>query len=112
MISKVHKFMGAEGVWLNGASPIGVDSYFALFRRADTIAPVIFIGKAATGPANHRYIDRFQCGHYITSDTTHIGYFGVFADPYAAIDTLAEMLGELPEYIAINDRAWLFSMYG
>ncbi len=52
--------MCAKGVVLNGASPVVVLHFGSLLGRADTVHPVIFVGKAATGPAQHGYLQGFE----------------------------------------------------
>ena len=49
-LTQQQKFVRAEVVVLDHPAPVRVDHALALFTRADPIAPVVFIGKAATRP--------------------------------------------------------------
>ena len=53
-LDKIEKLICAEGVVFRHSAPIGVDANRSLVHRADAVAPVIFVGKAAARPANHR----------------------------------------------------------
>ncbi|MNJ41652.1 hypothetical protein D3C77_365810 [compost metagenome] len=52
-ITQHHELMRAEMVILNHTAPVRVDHSFAFFPRADSILPMIFIGKTAARPAEH-----------------------------------------------------------
>ena len=75
--------------------------------RPDPVAPVIFVGEAASGPAYVRHINRFQRGDHIVANAACIRNGGIGADPDAVVNAVSEMLGELPEKIAVDLRAGL-----
>ena len=76
-------------------------------RRADALAPVIFVGEAAARPADVRHLDRLQRGDDVVADAARIGDRRIGADPYAFVNAVAEMLGELAEDVAVDLRAGL-----
>ena len=84
--------MGAEGVILADAAPVGVDDGLALRLRADTIAPVVGIGKAAARPAQHRNVQRLERIDNIAAHAVDMGNLRAFADINALIDAAAQML--------------------
>ncbi len=73
--------------------------------RADALAPVIFVGKAAAGPANVRHLDRFQRRHDVVANAASVWDLGIGPDPNAFVNAVAQMLGELPENVAVDLRA-------
>ena len=75
--------------------------------RANALAPVIFIGEAATGPTNVRHLDRFQSANNIIANPTRILDLGIWPDPNAFINAVSQMLGELPENVAVDLRTGL-----
>ena len=102
LAGQFHELMGAEGVILADAAPVGVDDGLALRLRADTIAPVVGIGKAAARPAQHRDVQRLERIDNIAAHTVDVGNLRVFADIKALIDAAAQMLRELTVDIRVN----------
>src|SRR3954447_2406079 len=94
--------MGAEGVRFNHAAPVRAQPYYAL--RPDPVAPVILVGKTAARPAYVRYMQRFQGGNHIVANAPRVWDRRVTADPDSFVNAMSEMLGELPEKIAVNLR--------
>ena len=92
--------MRAEGIRVH-AAPARVGPARPLPARADAVAPVVLVGEAAAGPADDGSFDTFQRVDEGGADTACVWDFGVFSDPDAVVDTLAEMLGELSENIAV-----------
>ena len=76
-------------------------------RRTDPVPPVIFVGKAAAGPAHVRHLNRFQRGDHVVANAASIRNAGIRADPNAVVNSMSEMLRELPENVAVNLRARL-----
>ena len=60
LFAEAEELVGAEGVVLGHAAPVGVDDGLALAAGADAVPPVVGIGKAAARPAQHRDVQRFQ----------------------------------------------------
>ena len=54
LVAELHELMGAEGVVLHHPAPVGVHHPLAAFFGADAVLPVVLVGKAAAGPAQHR----------------------------------------------------------
>ena len=103
LVDEVHKFVRPKSVRLDHAAPVGIQPHGSL--RADPVAPVIFVGEAASGPAHVRHLNRFQCGNHIVANAACIRNCGIGADPDPVVNAVPEMLGELPEKIAIDFRA-------
>ena len=92
------------------AAPGRVDHGGPLVARPDAVLPVVFIGKTAARPAQHRHLDFLQRGDHVIADAAGVGDRAVFAHPDAAINAMAEMLGKLPVDIAIDDRPRLIGL--
>ena len=73
---------------------------------------MIFIGEAASGPANVRHLYRFQRSDNIVANPPCIRDFGIAANPNAFINAVSKMLGELPEDVAVDLRASLGDVNG
>ena len=109
-VQTVHQseiFVRAEAVVLVDAAPVGVDLGRARLGRADPVAPMIFVRETPAGPAHHRHVDRLQRVQHVPPVAAVIGDARILADPDPAIDAVAEMLGELAEHVAVDDRAGL-----
>lgn len=91
---------------------MGVDFGGAFCARTDAFPPVVFIGETAAGPADHRDFQVAESLQYVVAVAAGIGNLGVFANPDAAVDTRAEMLGKLAEELAIDLRAGLVRTNG
>src|SRR5690606_39907251 len=103
---------GAEAVGLLDAAPVGVDLDPALFARSDAVAPVVLVGEAAARPAHHRHLQFLQRGQHVVAVPTGVGDFRVLADPDAAVDAVAQVLGELAEDVAADGLAGLVRAQG
>src|SRR5690242_9048482 len=110
LVEEVHELVRSEGVWFNYAAPIGIECYGSL--RADAVAPVVFVGEAATRPTHVRHPQRFHCSDNIATDSAYVWNFGVRANPDAFVNTVAQVFGELPEEVAVNLRASLENVNG
>ena len=97
--------MGSELVAVRNATPVGVQGHRALGARPDAIAPVIFVGEAAAGPAHVRHVQRTQCREHVVAQAAGVRNDRVLPDPHAFIDAAAEMLGELAVDVPVDDRA-------
>ena len=92
LAAELHEFMGAEGVVLHHAAPVGVHHALAVFLGADAVFPVILVGKAAAGPAEHREFDVPQGFHHIFAHTFFVGDGRIFPYKNAVINAAAQML--------------------
>jgi hypothetical protein len=93
--AQVQKLVRAEGVLIDHTPPVHVDSLGPLFARADAIAPVVVVGKAAARPAEVGDVQFFKRGDDVGADTLGIGGRRIFADPQAVVDAAAQMLGKM-----------------
>ena len=59
LLCQFEKFMGSKTVILNNTAPMGIDHTLTLLLRADSILPMIFIGKTSSRPAQHRHLNLF-----------------------------------------------------
>jgi hypothetical protein len=65
---------------------------------------VVFIGKAAAGPAQIRDFDLFKRGDYIFPYTPDIGNGRVFPDPIAAVNTAPQVFRKVTVNVAADPR--------
>ena len=65
--------MGAKAVILHHAAPMAVDHAPPLGARADAVAPVIFIGKAAARPAQVGNVDPAQRVKRVIAQPSRVG---------------------------------------
>src|SRR5262249_61229458 len=105
LVEEVHELVRPERVRLDHAAPVGIERLWPM--RADAFAPVVFVREAAARPANVRRLYRLQRGDAVVADTPRIRNWGTRPDPYALVNAVAEVLGELAEDIAINLRSGL-----
>ena len=101
---EVHEFMGAEAVVVGDAAPMDIDARGAPGARADAVAPVVEIGETAARPAHHGNMDRLQRLHHVLAIAMDVGDRALFAHPDAAVNSGAQMLGELAIDMAVNLR--------
>ena len=101
---EVHELVGAEGIVVSHAAPMHIDPHRPLVARADAVAPVVKVGEAAAGPADHRHMDFLQRLHHIGAIATNIGDGAVLPNPDAAIDAGTQMFGELAIDMPVDHR--------
>jgi hypothetical protein len=77
----------------------------ALCAGADPFAPVILVGEAAARPADVGDLQVSQCGDHVVADAASVRNGRIGANPDAFIKSVAEILGELAEDVAIDLRA-------
>src|SRR4029453_15826865 len=63
--------------------------------RPDAVAPVVAVGEAAAGPANHAGLQRLQLVDQRFADAADVGDLGVLPDPDAVVDDAAEVFDEV-----------------
>ena len=94
--------MGAEGVVLGHAAPVGVYNGFAVLLGANAVAPVIGIGKAAARPTQHGHMQGFQRGYNIIAHAVGVGNIRSLTDINALIDAAAQMLRKLTVNVGVD----------
>src|SRR5690606_3488203 len=97
LAQQFEELVRAARVGLGHATPVGVDLDRALGRRADAFAPVVFVGEAAAGPADHRDREVLERADDVVAKAVGIGDLAALAYPQATVDAVAEVLGELGE---------------
>jgi hypothetical protein len=102
LVAQVEELVGAEAVGLDHAAPVGVDHGGALFGRADSIAPVVFVGEAAARPAQDGDADRSQGRDDVAADPAHVGDGRIRPDPEPVVDAAPEVLGEVAVDVAAD----------
>ena len=95
LLAKVQKFVGAEMIIFCHFSPVGVDHGRPFVLGADTVFPMILVGKTSPRPPQHRDLDLSEGLHHIVPDAPGIGYGAVLTDPISAIDASPKMLGKM-----------------
>src|SRR5690606_30012935 len=111
-LGEIHELVGAEAVGLLHATPVGVDLAPALVARADAAAPVGLVGETTAGPAQHRHVQLPQRGQHVVAVAAGVGDLRILAHPDAAVDAVAQVLGELAEDIAADGVAGLVGAQG
>ncbi len=94
--------MCAEAIIFNYSTPVSVDHFRALHTRANTIAPVVLIGKAAAGPAQVRYFNAFEGVNNIQPDAVLLLHRQIFIYPKATVNTMAKVLGKVAVNVPAN----------
>ena len=103
-LAQVQELVGAEGVVLHGAAPVVVHEFLAVLLRADAVHPVVLVGKASAGPAEHGDLQGPEGIQDIGPVTVDVGNGGVLAHPDPFVDAFPEVLGELSVDFGRNDR--------
>ena len=94
-LAKVQELMGAEGVVLHGAAPVVVHQLGPVFLGADPVHPMVLVGEAAAGPAEHRHFQGLESFQDVGPIAIYIGDGGIRSHPDTFVDAPAQMLGEL-----------------
>ena len=102
--AQVEELMRAKAVVFDCASPVVVYHARTIFFWAYAVFPVIFIGKATAGPAENGNMQGAECLEHVVAITVSVGYGGILAHPYAAIDAGAEVFGKLAVDFLIDCR--------
>lgn len=104
--------MGAETVIFHGASPVVVHHFGAVLLRSDTVHPMVFIGKTASGPAQYGHFQFFQGVEHIGAIALYVGDLRIFSYPESAVDAGSEVLSKLSINLFGNDFRTLVGQYG
>ena len=70
---EIHELIGAEGIGIDDIAPGRIHGGRALVAGADSLAPVILVGKAAAGPADVGHLEFLEGGHYVVADSASVG---------------------------------------
>src|SRR6185295_19792837 len=97
----------AEFVGLDDAAPESVHAVRAFRTLTDAVTPVVLVGEAAAGPAQHRHFELPERGQYVGAIAAGVGDRGAFAHPDAFVDIAAKVFHELPVQGRIDGRARL-----
>ena len=97
--------MRAEAVILESAAPVVVGDVGSLLLRAYSIHPVVVVGEASSGPAQHWNLESLQGVEDILAVAVDIGHVGILAHPQPAVDATAEMFRELSVDFRRNGHA-------
>src|SRR5579883_519410 len=89
-----------------------VDLHRPLRAWSHAFAPVVLVGEAAAGPADHRDLQFTQSLQDVVAVSACIRNLRVFADPNAAVDPSAEVLGKLAEQLPVDLRPGLVGVDG
>ena len=92
--AQTDELMGAEGVVLNVVPPGDIDRLGPPGHGTDAVAPVVIVGETAARPAQYGH-QPLQVLHRLPAIAVDIGNRRVLAHPQTAVDTRAQMLGEL-----------------
>ena len=106
LFAKVEKFVGAKVVVFGDAAPVGVDHGGAVLFWADAFHPVIFVCKAATGPAQVGDFYGFECVDDVGADATYVGDVGIFADVDTVVNTATEVFGKVTVDVPVDGAAF------
>ena len=79
LLTQIHEFMRSEVIAVGHISPMGIDAPRAFFPWADTVLPMVIIGKTASWPTQIGDVDLPQRLDHIIADATLIWDRGVLA---------------------------------
>ena len=101
-LAKIHKFVSSDLVALVFSVLIDpeIRSDRAVF--ADSVSPIVTLGKATAGPAQNRRFYGTKHFYNIFSEALDVGNIGILADPKAVIKYAADVLGELSVDVGVN----------
>src|ERR1019366_5960452 len=68
----------------------------AFVARTGAVAPIVLVGKAAAGPANHARLDAPKGIHQLFAKPANVGDARVFAHPDAVVHHAAQIFDEVP----------------
>ena len=85
-----------------------VGSPRTLVGRADAITPVIAVGKASAGIADHRRFDLPHLLDQLFADAIQVWNFRLLAHPDAVVDHAAQIFGEVSVDVG-RDRSQRFA---
>src|SRR6185295_6778909 len=88
-----------------------VDARRTFVAWSNTVAPVVLIGKTATGIANHTWFKFFQVVDEGFANAVVIRNFRLLAHPDAVVDHAAQMLNEVAVDIRGNGSNRLVEKY-
>ena len=95
LLAEIHELVGTERVVLDRSAPVVVLHLRALAARSYAVHPVIFVGKAAAGPAQDGHAELLERVEYVGAVTVDVGDVGVGTYPQTTVDACAEVLGKL-----------------
>ena len=110
LAAQFKELMGAEGVVLHHAAPVGIDHLLAVFLGANAILPVVLISKAAAGPAQDRKAHILQGSHHVNAHTVDIGNGGILAHIQTLVNASAQMFAEIAVNILIDSADLLIGI--
>ena len=102
LTAKLKILVCAERIIFNNSAPVGVDHFFAHFFRADTVFPMVFVGKASARPAKNGNTHLFKRVNNVTAHTVYIRNVGILTYKKTFINTSAEMLAEMAVDILVD----------
>ena len=110
-MAEFHELVRAESIRLL-ASPEDVPGGGTLVARADAVAPVIGVCKAAARPADDGGLNAPQRLGGVLSNALDVGNGGVRSHPHAVVDARAQVLGEVAQDVAVQLSRWLVQDHG
>ena len=111
-LAEVQELVRAEAVVLDGAAPVVVHHLRALLAGTDAVHPVVFVGKAAAGPAQDGHAELLQGVEHVGAVALDVGYRRVLAHPQAAVDAGAQVFGKLAVDFFRNDLVAAVGLHG
>ena len=113
LIAEIHKLVRAHLIALHAPVPVvpPVDAPRPLLARANAVAPVVCLGKAAARPAHDAGIDLLKAVHKRLAPSAHIFDRAVLAHPQPVVKHAADMLGKVAVYVRADRAAGLGEEY-
>ena len=102
-VDQVEEFVGADGI--DRVHTAAVDIAGALILRADAVAPMVGVGEAAARPAHQWHMQLLERANDVIAPALGVGDGRLLADVHALVDAGAEIFGELPVHVFVDDRA-------
>jgi hypothetical protein len=93
------------------STPIGVYRFDAFLIWADSVHPMIIVGKASARPAQHGNAKLPERIDHILADPLNIGYRRIISNPKTPINASAQMLRKMPVDISVYPAYFSVGIY-
>ncbi len=101
-LAQGHELVRAEVVVLLDVAPVGVDHDRAPVLGPDAVRPVVFVGEAAAWPAQVGDVQGAQRLDHVQAQAALVRQVAVLAHVEPAVDTPAQVLGEVPVQVPVD----------
>ncbi len=97
-----HELLSTEGVALRDFAPVDIHAPRTIRARPNAVLPMIVVGEAAAGPADHCWLHLPQRRHDVIADPAGVRDRRVFPNPDTVVDTAPQVLCEVPVDVRVD----------